>query len=158
MPPPPSKRNTAEIKAVIPPAPPKKGTGEGGKSEGGNPFATEENQYAGERAGEGAAIAGQAASAGNTQPPAIIAEEEEAEEAGEAVADEATDNEAAGGGAQGGQDVVVALYSHDGEDADDLSFKEGDKIIVLAKDESGWYTGQLVGTDFVGIVSQAQRG
>ena len=39
--------------------------------------------------------------------------------------------------------VVVADYEYTGEDDTQLTFNEGDRIIVLEEDESGWWTGRL---------------
>lgn len=39
--------------------------------------------------------------------------------------------------------VVVADYDYDGEDESQLTFKEGDRIVVLEEDETGWWTGRL---------------
>lgn len=42
---------------------------------------------------------------------------------------------------------VVALYDFEGQSAEDLSFKEGDKILVVKKTQStdDWWTGELRG-------------
>ena len=141
VPPPPSKRNTGPPPlqgGLIPPPPPKKDGNS--TAEGANPFATEKNQYAEDTTEMGADLA--AATANEGSSTFVIEEERETETS--VTVEEAEE-------VQGGLEMVVALYSHDGEDADDLSFKEGDKIVVLATDESGWYTGKLAGTDFVGI-------
>jgi hypothetical protein len=55
-----------------------------------------------------------------------------------------------GGGGGGGGGVVMrdmcrALYDYDAQDANELSFKAGDMIVVLQKDESGWWQGELRG-------------
>jgi len=39
--------------------------------------------------------------------------------------------------------VVVADYDYDGADESQLTFKEGDRIVVLEEDESGWFLGRL---------------
>ena len=39
--------------------------------------------------------------------------------------------------------VVVADYDYEGEDESQLTFKEGDRIVVLEEDETGWWTGRL---------------
>ncbi|KAK8793417.1 hypothetical protein WA158_004776 [Blastocystis sp. Blastoise] len=46
-----------------------------------------------------------------------------------------------------GAEYVVCLYDHDSEDAGELSFREGDRIEVLSKDPSGWWTGRLNGAE-----------
>jgi len=42
--------------------------------------------------------------------------------------------------------VVVALGSYTAQRAEELSFKEGDMLRVLAQAESGWWTGRVVGS------------
>lgn len=42
---------------------------------------------------------------------------------------------------------VVCLYAHASEDPSELSFNEGDRIEVLNKDPSGWWTGRLNGVE-----------
>jgi len=39
--------------------------------------------------------------------------------------------------------VVVADYDYDATDTGQLSFKEGDRIVVIDEDETGWWTGRL---------------
>merc|ERR1712087_993214 len=39
--------------------------------------------------------------------------------------------------------IVVADYDYNGEDESQLTFNEGDRIVVLEEDESGWWTGRL---------------
>jgi hypothetical protein len=38
---------------------------------------------------------------------------------------------------------VTALYDFEGQSAEELSFKEGDRIILLGRDEEGWWNGKL---------------
>lgn len=39
--------------------------------------------------------------------------------------------------------LVVAEYDYNGEDTTQLTFKEGDRIVVIEEDDSGWWTGRL---------------
>ena len=39
----------------------------------------------------------------------------------------------------GGADVVLALYDYDAQDEGELSFRAGQPITVIARDESGWW-------------------
>lgn len=41
--------------------------------------------------------------------------------------------------------TVTALYDYDAGTADELSFKEGDQIVVIQKDNGGWWEGELRG-------------
>jgi len=41
-------------------------------------------------------------------------------------------------------EFAIALYDND-EGDNELMFREGDKIRVIAMDESGWWTGELEG-------------
>lgn len=47
--------------------------------------------------------------------------------------------------------LVVALYSHNPDDKTELSFEEGDTIMILEKDPSGWWTGQHQETGRIGF-------
>nr|2DRK_A Chain A, Myosin heavy chain IB [Acanthamoeba castellanii] len=40
---------------------------------------------------------------------------------------------------------VKALYDYDAQTGDELTFKEGDTIIVHQKDPAGWWEGELNG-------------
>jgi len=37
---------------------------------------------------------------------------------------------------------VIALYDYDATEDNELTFKEGDKILLYEKHESGWWTGE----------------
>jgi hypothetical protein len=41
--------------------------------------------------------------------------------------------------------TVTALYDYDATTEDELSFKEGDQIVVIQKDQGGWWEGELRG-------------
>ena len=38
---------------------------------------------------------------------------------------------------------VIATYDFDGEEGNDLSFREGEVIDVVEKDDSGWWLGKI---------------
>ena len=38
--------------------------------------------------------------------------------------------------------IVTAIYDFEGQSAEELSLKEGDRIILLSKDEGGWWHGK----------------
>jgi hypothetical protein len=40
------------------------------------------------------------------------------------------------------KEMLIAEYEYEGQDENELSFKEGDKILLLEKHESGWWLGQ----------------
>ena len=40
---------------------------------------------------------------------------------------------------------VTALYEYDAQEANELSFKEGDVIKIVKKNEDGWWLGELRG-------------
>ncbi|GJQ15155.1 hypothetical protein GpartN1_g6946.t1 [Galdieria partita] len=42
-----------------------------------------------------------------------------------------------------GRSYMIALYDFQGQEADELSFRKGDHIQVVAYDTSGWWLGQL---------------
>ncbi|KAI7852598.1 hypothetical protein BDC45DRAFT_607176 [Circinella umbellata] len=42
-------------------------------------------------------------------------------------------------------DIVTAIYNFDAVNADELTLREGDKIIVIRKDDSGWWEGTVNG-------------
>ncbi|EME27819.1 GRB2-related adaptor protein 2 [Galdieria sulphuraria] len=44
-----------------------------------------------------------------------------------------------------GRSYMIALYNFEGQEADELSFRKGDHIQVVAYDTSGWWLGQLHG-------------
>lgn len=50
-----------------------------------------------------------------------------------------------GGGSGGGSRTVIALYDYDATDEGELSFHEGDRIVVVEESDSGWWTGKLNG-------------
>lgn len=50
-----------------------------------------------------------------------------------------------GGGSGGGSRTVIALYDYDATDEGELSFHEGDRIVVVEESDSGWWTGELNG-------------
>ena len=50
-----------------------------------------------------------------------------------------------GGGAGGGSLVVRALADYVGTDDNELSLQEGQEIVVLRKDDSGWWEGEVNG-------------
>jgi hypothetical protein len=39
--------------------------------------------------------------------------------------------------------TVTALYDFEAQSAEELSLKEGDRIILLSRDEGGWWHGKL---------------
>ena len=41
-------------------------------------------------------------------------------------------------------DIVTALYNFEAVNADELTLREGDKIIVIKKDDSGWWEGKYI--------------
>ena len=49
------------------------------------------------------------------------------------------------------EEVVVAIYKHDVEEDDELPFDTGDEILVLSKDDSGWWQGSNKKTGATGI-------
>ena len=40
---------------------------------------------------------------------------------------------------------MIAIFDNEPDDADELAFKVGDRITVLKKDNSGWWTGSVNG-------------
>lgn len=53
---------------------------------------------------------------------------------------------APGSNSSSGGDTVVAQFEFCGQNADELSFKEGDVVTVLSRDQSGWWMGQFDST------------
>mmetsp|Transcript_6256 Transcript_6256/g.8719 ORF Transcript_6256/g.8719 Transcript_6256/m.8719 type:complete len:259 (+) Transcript_6256:61-837(+) len=49
--------------------------------------------------------------------------------------------------AQPKQEYVIAMYAYDKQHPDDISFQQGDRIKVLEKHQTGWWTGEIKGTD-----------
>mmetsp|Transcript_27964 Transcript_27964/g.49326 ORF Transcript_27964/g.49326 Transcript_27964/m.49326 type:complete len:290 (+) Transcript_27964:148-1017(+) len=49
--------------------------------------------------------------------------------------------------AQAAAEFVVALYPYEKQHADEISFEQGDRIKVLDKHQTGWWTGELKGAD-----------
>ena len=43
------------------------------------------------------------------------------------------------------KNIVIAIFDNEPDDADELAFKVGDRITVLKKDNSGWWTGSVNG-------------
>ena len=50
-----------------------------------------------------------------------------------------------GGGGGGGGEVVTVLFDFAGTDADELPLVTGQRVTVVKKDESGWWTGTFDG-------------
>ena len=45
-----------------------------------------------------------------------------------------------------------AIYDFDGQDASELSFKKGDVITVVAKDDADWWKGLVIGMQSIVIM------
>ena len=43
-----------------------------------------------------------------------------------------------------GQDCVIALYEYSAMQEDELSFKEGQVLVVIERDNAGWWRGNHV--------------
>ena len=41
--------------------------------------------------------------------------------------------------------TCIALFDYEGQEADELTFKVGDVITILSKEDEGWWTGNLRG-------------
>jgi len=54
-------------------------------------------------------------------------------------------------GAEEPREILVAEFAHDVEADEDLEFTEGDHIVVIAKDPSGWNTGKNLRTGKTGM-------
>ena len=50
------------------------------------------------------------------------------------------------------KDVFVALYDYAARTADDLSFRKGDRLIIINNSDGDWWQAQLVGSNLVGYI------
>ena len=54
--------------------------------------------------------------------------------------------------------LAIALYPYRGDENDgEITFKEGDRIVVISKDESGWWLGCVEEKSEVSFCTHAAR-
>lgn len=73
------------------------------------------------------------------EPAQEYAQEEYGEEYGEEYAEEYAEEEYAPGAGYG--EIVTAAWDYDAKESNEISFKTGQSITIISKDDEGWWTG-----------------